>query len=447
CIERDESGNPGDWSEKMKNCFTEEELVVVDTCYKTKSDALLRDMIVTHKAGTVEWMPWTVIDGKVMGSETDGVGLAELHASICAAYKGPKQFYPDVCSTVVGEQKQVAADAVETVTEPPVVTTPAAAVAAQENAENDEIELDVKEEEVATKVDAVAPTPISGGKVRLDLYWRAFCPGCMAFITKPLLQLLRDEEFRNSIDFRMGLVECMGHKWMSCAIDLYPKVDELIEYLACLESKDNKGVTWSFVITKCFQGDNAKRMRECYDTRSDDLLRQHIVEREKVDVLWVPYVQINGVPIGDARTGIAYKQLSDEVCKGFTGPVEKRPSGCRPKRLRVDEPKTEAATEPVIKPCPPKKKSKEGASKPPPPVADADEDVPGIGARIDQEHPQADIGALAAANKNGRVLDPEAEPDSDTGSAIQTLAAPAFVLVIVGVVAYRFFSTDHKKDA
>lgn len=42
----------------------------------------------------------------------------------------------------------------------------------------------------------------------------------------------------------------------------------------CLESKDNQGVTWSFVIKKCFPGDNAKKMRECYDTRSDDLLRK-----------------------------------------------------------------------------------------------------------------------------------------------------------------------------
>lgn len=193
-------------------------------------------------------------------------------------------------------------------------------------------------------------------------------------------------------------------------------------------------------------------------------------------------MQINGVPIGDARTGIGYKQLSDEVCKGYTGPLEvrrecvvskvlylkrrvhilkrsgcvhclrhddsqKRPSACQPKRLRVDEPKTEAATEPVIKPCPPKKKSKDSASQAPPLVAGADEDAPGIGARIDRELPQTDIDALAAANKNGRVLDPEAEPGSESGSAIQTLAAPAFVLVVIGVVAFRFFSTDHKKDA
>lgn len=29
-----------------------------------------------------------------------------------------------------------------------------------------------------------------------------------------------------------GMVECTGHKWLSCAIDQFPKVTELIQYLA-----------------------------------------------------------------------------------------------------------------------------------------------------------------------------------------------------------------------
>lgn len=105
----------------------------------------------------------------------------------------------------------------------------------------------------------------------------------------------------------MGMIECMGHKWMSCAIDLFPKVDELIEHLAvrtncffyllclfcsaftsklvliifatllflqCLESKDNKGLTWSAVVKRCFPGEHATNMKTCYDTRSEDLLKK-----------------------------------------------------------------------------------------------------------------------------------------------------------------------------
>lgn len=47
----------------------------------------------------------------------------------------------------------------------------------------------------------------------------------------------------------MGLVECMGHKWMSCAIDLYPKVDELIEYLAVRTSERTE--LWVAALLSC----------------------------------------------------------------------------------------------------------------------------------------------------------------------------------------------------
>jgi interferon gamma-inducible protein 30 len=467
CLEGDESGRPGDWSEKMKNCFTPEERAVVDTCYKTKADDLLREMIHKEKASSVDWMPFVIVEERVLGSASEGVGLGEVQASVCSAYKGPKQFYPEACSKLVGDQKQVAADVQDdTAAKAPLnnaAVTPAvaaaapaavAAPAAAQTVEGEELELEVKEE-------VAVPT----GKLRLDIYWRAFCPGCMAFIGNPLLKLLRNEQFRNSIDFRpvpaagtsldesgkfvcsMGLVECMGHKWMSCAIDLFPKVEELIEHLACMESKDNKGVTWSFVVNKCFPGEGAKKMQTCYDTRGDDLLKKHIVEREKIDVLWVPYVLINGAPIGDARHGIGYKQLSDEVCKGYSGPPESLPTECQPKRLRVDqavekaEKAKETATEPAIKPCPPKKDKKPAAAVASP--VDADEDAPGIGARIETDHQMAN--AFAANNTDGKRPDNE-----DAASSLfsgPALMVPCVFIVVVGFAAFRFFSGDHKKHA
>lgn len=41
-------------------------------------------------------------------------------------------------------------------------------------------------------------------------------------------------------------------------------------------------MTWSFVIKKCFPGEHAKKMRECYDTRSDELL--HKVPTRRLDM-------------------------------------------------------------------------------------------------------------------------------------------------------------------
>lgn len=71
-----------------------------------------------------------------------------------------------------------------------------------------------------------------------------------------------------------GLVECMGHRWLSCVIEEVPEVGPQINSLACMESSDNKGLTWSAIVGKCFSGDMLTRMKTCYDTKSEDLLRK-----------------------------------------------------------------------------------------------------------------------------------------------------------------------------
>jgi hypothetical protein len=80
-----------------------------------------------------------------------------------------------------------------------------------------------------------------------------------------------------------------------------------------MESKDNKGLTWSFIINRCFEGEEHTKMKTCYDTKSDELLRkvrllasrprqsvvnhsficgvmQNVAKRQSLRVPWVPYV-------------------------------------------------------------------------------------------------------------------------------------------------------------
>lgn len=96
-----------------------------------------------------------------------------------------------------------------------------------------------------------------------------------------------------------GMVECLGHKWLSCAVEEFQQIGELVERIAvsyrttqslfmlglltfvltcnddqCMESKDNKGMTWSFIINRCFEGEAHTKMKTCYDTKSDELLRK-----------------------------------------------------------------------------------------------------------------------------------------------------------------------------
>jgi hypothetical protein len=83
--------------------------------------------------------------------------LTELQVEVCTAYKGPKQFYPDVCKEIVGEQKEYEPDIAqeEDHPAPPVVNEESKVPKPQE---------DEKVKEETSKTD----------KVRLEFFWRAF---------------------------------------------------------------------------------------------------------------------------------------------------------------------------------------------------------------------------------------------------------------------------------
>ncbi|KAJ0410729.1 hypothetical protein ATCC90586_006832 [Pythium insidiosum] len=466
CIEGDESGELGEWTTKIDNCFTPEERAVLKDCYEKKSMALLTNMIRNERVSEVGWMPYTVVNERVLGSASRGVGLDELQQSVCAEYKGPKSFYPEACVKLHGEQQEFApeeadADAAAPAapTQVPAAATPAALPARDEAANNEPAPA-----QPAPNADVV-DTRAKGdddpaNKVRVEVYWRAFCPGCMYFITKPLLMLLRDEQFRDIVDFRpvpaagtfldakgnfmcnKGMLECVGHKWLSCVIDQFPDLGEQIEHLACMENRDNKGSSWDSIVAKCFKTEDTRRaLKQCFDTRSSALLKRHIAQREKVDVHWMPYVLVNGAPVGDARHGIGFKQLQEEVCKAYSGSAEMRPVACLPKRLRnedgeEDEPPKQG--DQAVRPCPQKKEGGGGAKY---------EDAPGAGLRRPRD---ADADAAAAADaRPARVFteqDARASKKTDGGFSVRSLLFPLACFVIVAFVA-RQLSGDHKKNA
>ncbi|ETI47043.1 hypothetical protein F443_08654 [Phytophthora nicotianae P1569] len=469
CIEGDESGQVGDWNTKMKNCLTDEERVVVKECFDNRSKDLLVKMIREERSGSVPWMPYTIVNQKVLGSATEGVPLNMLKTSICSAYTGPKSFYPAECVKLVGEQKEFAPE--EAVDKPMVAAgeNPQAAAAPGKEAVNMEarapakadaleggdgdIVVDMKEE-VATPAPANVPTTTTvAGKVQLEMYWRAFCPGCMSFITKPLLSLVRNKEFQEIIDFRpvpaagtsfdakgnfvctAGMVECLGHKWLSCAVEEFHQVGDLVERIACMESKDNKGMTWSFIINRCFENEAFTKMKTCYDTKSDDLLRKNVAKRQALRVPWVPYVILNGTPLGDASHGIGLKQLMDAVCKAYSGPKNLWPAPCQPKRLR-DEAETKAPVEDeVVKPCAPKRKDTGN-------TGNQYNDPPGIGKPLPTEQEAKTVTEFEAKVIGGKQAD-----DEETSSATMTaVVLPGVCFVGLVVIALRL-TRDHKKDA
>ncbi|KAG7400380.1 Gamma interferon inducible lysosomal thiol reductase (GILT) [Phytophthora boehmeriae] len=472
CIEGDESGQVGDWNTKIKNCLTDEERVVVKECFDNRSKELLLKMIREERSGSVPWMPYTIVDQKVLGSATEGVALNTLKINICSAYKGPKSFYPAECVKLVGEQREFAPEKVvkDNGEEPLVsageVTVNAQPVATAQKLENVEVEapakavegtdgdivVDMKEEETKSPPAIVATTAATTGKVQLEMYWRAFCPGCMSFITRPLISFIRNKEFQEIIDFHpvpaagtsfdangnfvctAGMVECLGHKWLSCAVEEFTQLGELVERIACMESKDNKGMTWSFIINRCFEGDEQTKMKTCYDTKSDELLRKNVAKRRSLSVPWVPYVRINGVALGDSTHGIGLKQLTDAVCKAYTGPQNSWPKACQPKRLR-EQIDSKAPAEDVVKPCAPKKKAAEvkGAQY---------DDAPGIGKPLPTEPEAKTVTEFEAKVIGGK----EADDEAMRGTAMTAVVLPGACFIGLVFVAMRL-TRDHKKDA
>ncbi|EGZ25425.1 hypothetical protein PHYSODRAFT_487619 [Phytophthora sojae] len=430
-------------------------------------------MIRDERSGSVPWMPYTIVNQKVLGSATEGVALNALKAGVCSAYTGPKSSYPAECVKLAGEQKEFAPEAAVVVdkTDKPLAAAGeksevAAAPAVPEEEVNEGVQAPAKENAVvsgnvavdvkpAEATPAVANVPTTAavtGKVKLDMYWRAFCPGCMSFITRPLLSLIRNKEFQEIIDFHpvpaagttfdakgnfvctAGMVECLGHKWLSCVVEEFNQIGDLVERVACMESKDNKGMTWSFIINRCFEGEANAKMKTCYDTKSDELLRQNVAKRQSLRVPWVPYVIINDEPLGDASHGIGLKQLMDAVCKGYSGPKDLWPAACQPKRLRDEEESKPPAEDAVVKPCAPKKDTgNTGAQY---------DDAPGIGKPLPVPEAKT-VTEFDAKVIGGKQAD---EQEASHGATMTAVILPGACFIGLLVVALRL-TRDHKKDA
>ncbi|TDH73627.1 hypothetical protein CCR75_002086 [Bremia lactucae] len=463
CIEGDESGPMEDWPTKVQNCVTDEERVVIQKCFDEHSEEMLRKMIREERSGSVLWMPYTVVNQNVLGSATEGVSLYMLKKSICSAYTGPKSFYPAECGTLVEKQKVLAPEALNLENALLVASgkNSTDAIEAQAPAKSDahegtdgKIGVDATQE-MSTSASPTPPTMIVvAGKVQLQIIWRAFCPGCISFITKPLISLTRNRQFQEIIDFDPvpaagtfvdlngnfvctgGKMECLGHKWLSCAINEFHQVGEMVEHIACMESKDNKGMTWSSVITRCFEGEDHAKMKTCFDVKSHDLLQKvNVVKRKAQRAPWVPYVLINGVPLGDSAHGIGLKQLADAVCKAYSGPKSLWPAACQPQHLRAKAEIKTVVVDEVIKPCAPK-------------IADTSnagtnyDDPPSIGKPLSTAAAFKTITESEVKVFGGN----QAEDDDWFGAIMTAVVLPGVCFVALVCIALRL-TRDHKKDA
>ena len=91
CFEDDKSGRVGEWNAKAKYCLHGDDFKITEACYKDRSNDILENLFEAKGEMRIKWMPYIQINGTIIGSSTQGVGLDKLKEAICLNYNGDKE--------------------------------------------------------------------------------------------------------------------------------------------------------------------------------------------------------------------------------------------------------------------------------------------------------------------------------------------------------------------
>ncbi|OQR93987.1 hypothetical protein ACHHYP_01982 [Achlya hypogyna] len=425
CMEGREGSDT--WQSRLEFCYPDPaDISELRKCKAEASTELLRSLIVQAQAHDAGWMPYTIVNGIVLGDATKGVMLKELKTDICKKYTGPAEYLPKECYGIPG------------VATPIVLPTDAAkAVPAAV--------------EAATASPLTTPPPaMTSSKVSLQVVWRAFCPGCKWYITDPLAKVLEDPEFADIVSFEPypsgstegvagaftcagGASECIGHRYMSCVIHLHPKVSEQAKHLACIEGSNKPRGAWNKIIATCFQGAALARMKTCFEADSERLLEKSVAYTNTVESNWLPHTTVAGQVIGTATEGVGYEQLSLSICNAYKGPATKRPRACP---VPPGEEIPTAAVHEMTTAAP---------------VATADDDD-GQPVRPCKQREKGfvyedapDIGQRGLRQNEAKPVKLQAKIAAPS-SGMSPLLVPALIVGTIVFVVFKFSKTSEKKD-
>ncbi|KAF0719595.1 Aste57867_924 [Aphanomyces stellatus] len=89
------------WDKRVKSCFSGKALEQVKACFASDtSKQYLREYIAVSSTIHQAWVPYTIIDGTVIGTAREGVHYEALTKAICDAYTGLHR--PSVCGPAPG---------------------------------------------------------------------------------------------------------------------------------------------------------------------------------------------------------------------------------------------------------------------------------------------------------------------------------------------------------
>ncbi|KDO22444.1 hypothetical protein SPRG_12725 [Saprolegnia parasitica CBS 223.65] len=427
------------WQSRLEFCYPDPvAIAALRKCKTEDSTRLLRQLTKEAQALDLGWMPYTIVKGGVVGDVTKGVMLKDLKLAVCNAYSGPDKYLPIECYGLLGRPTPAVAST--------TVVVPAALAAATSSPLTTQ----------PPTTTALPTTLPAAAKIQLQVVWRAFCPACKWYLNDPLLRVLQDPEFTDILTFKPypsgsttgtngafsctgGPSECMGHRYMSCAIHLYPVVAEQAKHLACMEDEKKPRGAWDKIVSMCFRGPAIAQMKACYQKDSAKLLEKFIETTNTVDTPWLPHTTVDGTILGSPTEGVSYDMLTLGICNAYKGPRSKRPRACPP--LAADVLTTVPPTTTTVRPAVAADTDDEEDDKKDAPVRPCInrekgfvyEDAPDIGKR----------GLRKGAEKPVKL---QVAVPASSSLASNPLLVPVLLLGTILFIVVRFSKTSEKKD-
>ncbi|OQR81770.1 hypothetical protein THRCLA_11414, partial [Thraustotheca clavata] len=442
CLEGREGSDT--WQSRLEYCFPDPAAITqLRKCKTERSTQLLKDAMAVSAVKDAGWMPYIIVDEMVLGDAKTGISLTMLKHAICKQYVGPLSKLPKECYGVPGVATPKAVEA-QTAAPAPLAAATASPL---------------------TTLPPSTPLPqtISGiSKVHLQVVWRAFCPACKWYLNDPLLRVLQDPEFTEILSFepypsgasqgRQGVYncaagesECIGHRYMSCVIHLYPNIAQQAKYLACIEDEKPTG-RWDKIMGMCFKGDELAKLKSCFATDSANLFDKFIEKTDNVDTPWLPHTTVDGTILGSATRGVGYDELTKAICHAYKGPIAIRPKVCPqlatemataylPKATVIQKAATLAPTTPIQRNI--MEDEIEEDNQPVRPCVNREKgfvykDAPDIGKR-----------GLRKEKEEQELVKMTAPPSA---LVTNSLLVPVLILVVILFIVYQFTQKSDKKQ-
>ncbi|CAF2982296.1 unnamed protein product [Rotaria sp. Silwood2] len=178
-------------------------------------------------------------------------------------------------------------------------------------------------------------------RVNLSIYYETLCPDCRQFITTQVWntyqsildivnitfvpygnarELYRPETKLYQFYCQHGPEECYGNLIHTCVLNFYPKSEQHMPFIYCMESTDGDVET---VATQCAQKSTIDydQITACTHSRLGNQL-QHVyaVQTENLQPphQYVPWITLNGEHTDDMQKQ-AEKDLIELICKSYKG--------------------------------------------------------------------------------------------------------------------------------